>query len=108
MGEARARDDRPIDSATQPCPNQHFFELALVLASESERPEWWPKERLSGYGGEQVKVTGAGIAPPERELSSIGGLHIDGIPSGSAKVEFAQLLKSVKDVLDEGCKYAAG
>jgi hypothetical protein len=100
-----ARNDRPVDSATQPCPNQHFFALTLLVGPEALRPDWWPKERLWGYGGEKVKVDGAGIAPPERELSGSGNLLINGIPSGSAKVEFTELLKSVKDALDEGSKY---
>jgi hypothetical protein len=79
--------------------------MAMSFAPEPERPAWWPKERLSGYGGEKVKVTAPGIAPPERELDGGGGLRVNGIPSGSAKVEFAELLKSVKDALDEGVKY---
>jgi hypothetical protein len=102
---ASTRNDRPVDSATQPCPNSHFFELALTLAPEADRPTWWPTERLSGYGGEKVKISGGGIAPPDRELSGIGGLYVSGIPAGTAKVEFTDLLKSVKEALDEECKY---
>jgi hypothetical protein len=99
------RNDRPVDSATQPCPNTHFFELALVVAPEPDRQTWLPKERLSGYRGEMVKVTGGGIVPPDRELSGTGGLYVSGVPAGSTNVEFTGLLKSVKDALDEGCQY---
>jgi len=108
VAAAGERNDRPVDSATQPCPNTHFFELALTVAPEHDRPAWWPKERLSAYGAEKVKVTGGGIVPPDRELSGIGGLYLSGIPAGSAKVEFTGLLKTVKDALDEGCQYEPG
>jgi hypothetical protein len=99
------RNDRAVDSATQPCPNQHFFDLTVTFAPEPNRPDWWPKDQLSGYGSEQIRLTGAGIAPPDHALDSSGHLKIGDLPSGSAQVELPQLLASVRKALEEGCVY---
>lgn len=107
MPSAGARNDRPVDSATQTCPNKHYFAVAMsfVPPPEPKRPEWWPEEEFSGYRGEKLKVKAAGI-PQEQELDGSGELRVNGVPAGSAEVHFADFAKSIREALAEGIKHA--
>jgi hypothetical protein len=104
---AAPRNDRPVESAVQPCPLLHWFDLRMKFAPPPEaRPKWWPVERRSGYPDEKVSITAAGVAPPLRRLDGSGRVRVDNIPAGKAQVVFYQVLADVRQAFERGTAYA--
>ena len=100
------RDDRPVDSAVQPCPNRFWFDLKLLPRREAgPRPRWWPVERLPGYGSAHLSITLGGVAPPLQTLDSSGHFHATGLPAGSATVLFYDFCSDIGPALDAGAVF---
>ena len=100
------RDDRPVDSAIQPCPNRFWFDVRLLPRREaSPRPAWWPVDRLPGYGGSHVSVILAGVAPPLQTLDGNGRFHADGLPAGRGTVVFYEFCADIGRALEAGAVF---
>lgn len=109
MPEATTQaNNRPVDSAVQPCPLKHFFGVELKPSDMAKaKPEWWPAEKGHPYAGVKVKITLGGVVP-RQVLNSRGHFRIGGIPGGSASVDFeAAFYEDVKAALVSGRNLSA-
>jgi hypothetical protein len=90
------QDNRAIDSPIQPCPCvTHSFHVDLGPApDESPRPAWWPLDRASAYGGEDMSITLGGVGA--RQTLSGGAFRASGIPPGVAQVHFEKFFDEVR------------
>lgn len=109
MPEAAVQaNHRAVDSAVQPCPLKHYFSVELQPSDRATaKPDWWPAEKRHPYAGVKTKITLGGVVP-QQTLNSRGRCRIDGIPGGSASVDFAAAFyDDVKDALDSGRNLSA-
>lgn len=91
------QDNRPIDSAVQPCPCVvHNFQVTLGPAPDATpRPAWWPVEGSGLYGAESLAITLAGV-DAQQTLDGGGGFQASAIPPGVAQVRFDKFYDDVR------------
>ena len=109
MSEAAVQaNNRAVDSAVQPCPLKHYFSVELKpVDMANTKPDWWPPEQRHPYAGVNVKITLGGVVP-QQTLNSRGRFRIDGIPGGSASVDFeAAFYDDVEAALVSGRNFSA-
>lgn len=109
MPEAAVQaNNRAVDSAVQPCPLKHYFSVELKPSDwASAKPAWWPAEKRPPYAGVKARITLGGVVP-QQTLNSRSRCRVEGIPGGSASVDFAAAFyDDVKDALDNGRNLSA-
>ena len=91
-----SQNTRPINSAVQTCPCvKHSFDVLLAPAPDaSPRPDWWPVDSGSAYGGESMDIALAGV-DARQTLSGSAAYSVTGIPPGVAKVQFKNFYDDV-------------
>lgn len=96
------QDNRPINSAVQPCPCvSHKFDVTLGPAPDaSPRPAWWPVDSSSAYGSESMTIALAGV-DAKQTLDGGGAFSVGGIPPGAANVHFDTFYDEVQADVDQ-------
>ena len=91
------QNNRPIDSAVQPCPCvKHAFDVFLGPAPDaSPRPAWWPVDSGGGYGGETLAIALGGV-DAQQKLDGGGFFHVGDIPPGVADLQFSEFYADVR------------
>lgn len=94
-------NNRAVDSAVQPCPLLHYFDIRLEpVDAANTKPVWWPAEARQPYGGIAMTLNLGGVAPAQT-LNTRGRFRIEGIAGGSASVAFgARFYDDVQAQLD--------
>jgi hypothetical protein len=95
------QDNRPIDSAVQPCPCvTHDFQVRLMAAPDvSPRPAWWPVDDAGAYADESMAIALGGVEARQR-LDGGGGFQASAIPPGVAQVQFDRFYDDVRADLE--------
>lgn len=100
-----SNDNRPIDSAVQPCSPCHWFKLTLLPVDRAKpRPAWWPKPALKAYPGEPLTITLAGVAPAQK-LDGSSCFEVKCLSAGNATVTFDRFYADVEAALASGRRF---
>lgn len=102
--DSGSSEQRAVADPVEPCPNSHWFSVAVVPRPDAApRPDYWAAQ-ASGYAGESFAAQ-LPNGPKSGELDSSGGVRLTGIPAGGCQLKMDKFFKPVAEYLEREVKF---
>ena len=100
LPDSGSSDERPVADPVEPCPNKHFFHVAVVPRPDSApRPDYWAPQGGNPYAYESFAAQ-LPNGPKNGKLNGSGGVRVDDIPAGACQLKMDKFFKTVTDYFE--------